>query len=111
MKLHTRLYLTAADMLLDHEHQYCCFAIDQASNIRLERMGLTECIYGEQAPETVFFQGLFGLREEDSFATLYEDVFAPLASPCMEELFELRLMALALAHTLALEHNKGKFHL
>jgi hypothetical protein len=116
MKLRPHLYLETARLIIDAGFGHCCPAIALAAHEQERKSGArtrASVKYGTE-PEVVFFQHLFtvgGDYPSATFRRLFREVYGWGVYISVEEERELRLMALALAHTLALEHNKGKFHL
>jgi hypothetical protein len=98
MKIRPDVFLQAGHDL-DH-YTYCCFAICEAPD-------------DYTAAELGFFREIFGLgvpgRGRYSFEAKMQDIGCRI--PSLDDMRALRLMSLALAHTLAIEHNNGEFSL
>lgn len=90
-KIRPILFIEAATILLNCENAFCCSALGSAAERRIKGTRF-------QNEERLFFRAIFDIEEHDTFelkSILYNFKMNH------EELLQLRLMALAFAHTLA----------
>lgn len=108
-KLSSKLYLDAGDIVASGRETFSCIAVSVSS----------QAVRGVTTPnwfccERLFFAELFGIGRASNafggFASTFDEL---LGDETLSErgMKELRLMALALAHTLAKESNAGRFSL
>lgn len=91
-RLFPKVFILAGDIIALDRCEFSCIAVKKAAN-RVRRL----CQF--MSPERAFYEDLFGICSIWTFCQTCE-------SP--KEAVQVRLMALALAHTLAVEQNAGR---
>lgn len=101
-KLRPGIFLAACQQLLDVNTFFSCNAINRAIRADARERGAIEYHDSMESiafAERFFYERLFGITSSWTFCQCCESY---------KEALQLRLMALALAHTLAVEQNAGR---